>query len=83
MALGARDIAGMDEQRAVLRRELSGRTDQDGAALVGRARLLVAIGSRHVELVAGADAAGQGHDGVRGEHIDVVARRRIAPVRRP
>src|SRR5262244_4616781 len=71
MALGCRRVGGVDEQGAMPGGELRGRPDQDGAALVRPARLLLAVGGRHVEFVARADAAGQRHDGMGGEHVDV------------
>src|SRR5262245_39977520 len=78
-----RNIRGVDEQRAMLGRELVGRPDQQRAALLARPRLLVAIVRRHVELVARADLAGQRHDSMGREHVDVVARRHRAPVAQP
>src|SRR3989441_4983232 len=51
MALGRRDGFRVHEPRAMLRREFLDRADQDGPALLARARRFVGVGCRHVELV--------------------------------
>src|SRR5262249_5748040 len=83
MALGCRNRVGVNESGAMVWRELLERPNQDRAPLFARPRRLAAKRRRNVELVARSRAARQRHDGIGGEHVDVVAGGLVAPILRP